>query len=108
MADVPTDCAPTMMELLCLPTSSGNVNLAELIGTGYTIVGTILLNDTTGQKIPALENELHHNATSINRRVFQTWLTGAGKQPVTWATLIGALRGAGLNTIAGTIESALI
>ena len=96
-----------MGELLCLSTSSGNKNLAELIGTAYSRVGVLLLNDTTGQQIATLENQLHHDAADINRRVFQTWLTGAGKLPVTWATLIGVLSDVGLNMVTGTIESAL-
>lgn len=104
------DSAPTMGELLCLSTSSGEVpvNLAELIGTEYFRVGILLLNDTTGRKIDALEKELRYDATNINRRVFQSWLIGAGKQPVTWATLIAVLRDVGLNMIVETIESALI
>ena len=48
----------------------------------------------------------HYNAEQINIAILQEWLTGRGKQPVTWATLVEVLRDIGLSTLALVIEAA--
>ena len=45
------------------------------------------------------------NAEKINMEIFQEWLIGRGKQPVTWATLVEVLRDIELSTLAGDIEA---
>ena len=47
----------------------------------------------------------HYNAEQINTEILQEWLTGRGKQPVTWVTLVEALRDIELSSLAGDIEA---
>lgn len=102
------DSTPTLGELISFTTADGRkVNLVEQIGTAYTTVGVFLLQDDTGQVVSAIESECHHNAANINRQVLQRWLTGAGKKPVTWATLVAVLRDVNLNALADIIEKAV-
>ena len=49
-----------------------------------------------------------NDAEQINIEVLTQWLTGRGKQPVTWATLVEVLRDIELSTLAGEIEAVLI
>ena len=69
----------------------------------YFEFGTLLLEDTTGARISALEEELRHNAQNINRRIFQEWLSGGGRKPVSWETLIAVLEDIEMSELAKSI-----
>lgn len=95
------------MKLISFPVADAKVNLAEKIGVKYTEFGILLLDDTDGSKISAIERELGRNASDINCNIFQLWLQGKGKQPVSWATLIAVLRDIDMNELAKNIEDTL-
>ena len=46
-----------------------------------------------------------NDAERINTEILKEWLTGRGKQPVTWATLVEVLHDIELSTLAGEIEA---
>ena len=94
---------PTMMEIIRFPLKDSKVNLAQEIGTKYFEFGTFLFEDATGARISALEEELRHNAQNINRQIFREWLSGGGKKPVSWETLIAVLEDIGLSELAKLI-----
>ena len=71
------------------------------------MLGTLLLNDDTGDITDAIIDECRENASRINRKILQQWIQGKGRQPVTWDTLVGVLRRINLSELASTIESAL-
>ena len=94
---------PTMMEIICFPLKDSKVDLAEEIGTKYFKLGTFLLEDATGARISALQKELRYNAQDINCEIFRKWLSGDGKKPVSWKTLIAVLEDIGLSELAKSI-----
>ena len=47
-----------------------------------------------------------NDAERINTEILQEWLTGRGKQPVTWVTLVEVLRDIEFSTLADEIEAA--
>ena len=71
------------------------------------MLGTLLLNDDTGDVTDAIIDECRENASRINRKILRQWIQGRGRQPVTWDTLVGVLRSINLSELANTIESAL-
>ena len=79
----------------------------ERIGNNYGAFGLFLLQDDDRAKVSALEHELQRNSIQINNKIFELWLQGRGKQPVTYATLVGCLRDVELNTLADDIEEVL-
>ena len=93
--------SPTMMDLLWC----GERNLAEEIGSKYFGCGVFLLEDKTGARMRAIERELNRNACDINYRIFEEWLSGSGKKPVTWGTLITVLQEIKMTQLAETIAS---
>ena len=97
--------APTMQELICFPSAGGRINLVKKIGGEYFPFGILLLEDDDGSKVSSIEKELLKNAEDINRRIFTLWLSGKGKHPVTWSTLIGVLQDIELNKLAETIAN---
>ena len=99
---------PTLPVLLKFKTSSGStVNIVEQIGTHYSTLGPLLLNDDTGALISAITNQHHHNAVAINQEILTQWLQGRGKLPVTWCTLVDVLRDVGLSELTEMIQKDL-
>ena len=92
-----------MRDIICFPSKDSKVNLLQEIGINYFEFGTFLLNDDTGARVSALEEELKQNAKNINRRIFQEWLSGGGRKPVSWGTLIAVLEDIGLSELAKSI-----
>ena len=95
---------PTLLKLTNFKTTSGSINVAERIGTNYKDFGIHLLEDVTGSITDAIEEECHHNSYKINIKIFQRWVEGRGRKPITWATLIEVLRDIKLSTLADNIE----
>ena len=97
---------PTLPELLKFTcTDKRAVNISEEIATKYVQFGTFLLDDRTGSRVKIMAHKHHYDAEQINTEILQEWLTGRGKQPVTWTTLAEVLRDIELSTLAGEIES---
>ena len=99
---------PTLPLLLKFPSNAGNVNVMEQIGTNYKMLGTLLLNDDTGELSAAIIKQCQMNALDINYHILQKWIQGRGSQPVTWDTLVEVLRSISLSELANAIESALL
>ena len=93
-----------MPELICFPSCEGKINLIEKIGFDFHAFGILLLEDSNGNKIGAIENEMLNNAEKITYRIFTLWLNGKGRQPVTWSTLVSVLYDTGLHQLAKTID----
>ena len=97
---------PTLPELLQL-SSGSTVNVAEQIGTHYSKLGPVLLNDSMGAVTSAIVREHHYNAEEINQAILTRWLQGQGKQPMTWSTLIDVLNDIGLSELTEIIQEDL-
>ena len=91
---------PTLPELL-------QFKILTEIGTKYMQFGALLLDDSTGARVRNLENQHQRDAERINQEILQEWLTGSGKKPVTWKTLVEVLRDIELSTLADDIAAAV-
>ena len=97
---------PTLPELLKFTCIDGKVlNIPVEIATKYVQFGTFLLDDPNGSRVKIMARKYQHDAEQINTEIVQEWLTGKGKQPMTWATLVEVLRDVELSTLAGDIEA---
>ena len=67
--------------------------------------GALLLDDSTGTRVKNLEHQQQRNAERINQEILQEWLTGSGKNPVTWETLVEVIRDIELSTLADDIAA---
>ena len=93
---------PTLPELLKFTCTDGRVvSIPVEIATKYVQFGTFLLDDRNGSKVKIMARKHHYDAEQINIEILQEWLTGRGKQPVNWATLIEVLNDIQLFTLAG-------
>ena len=97
---------PTLPELLKFTCPDGRVvSIPVEIATKYVQFGTFLLDDRNGSRVKIMAHKHLNDAERINTEILQEWLTGRGKQPVTWATLVEVLRDIELSTLAGDIRS---
>ena len=92
---------PTLPELLSFKCTDGRViNIPEKIETNNIQFSTLLL----GYGHPWAPF-LWGGSELANTRTLKKWLTGRGKQPVTWTTLVEVLRDCQLSTLASDIEA---
>ena len=104
--DAPGD-TPSLLTLRRFPGKRRKFNVLEGIGTHYRDFGTFLLDDRTGMKVAAIETARLRVSSLILQDVFEEWLLGRGKLPVTYATLVECLRAVELNVLADDILDVL-
>ena len=76
------------------------------VGTKFTQFGAILLpQDQSGARVKNMAYKHSNDAERINIEILQEWLTGKGKQPVTWSTLVEVLCDIGLSALADDISN---
>ena len=101
-----TGTEPTLPELLRFTCADGRVvNIPVEIATKYVKFGTFLLNDRNGSRVKIMAHKHSNDAEEINTEILQEWLTGRGRQPVNWATLVKVLCDIKLSVLAGEIEA---
>ena len=106
-ASVPTTSLasrPTLPLLINFKTSGTTINILKEIGTNYSALGPLLLNDNSGEVIKAIVSEHQRNVDAINQEILTRWLKGSGKQPVAWSTLIEVLKDVELLELAEMIK----
>ena len=99
-----TDC-PTLVECIKFQGLERMINIAEKISTKYHDFGLLLLDDHNGNRVRNMELKHREDPERINKEILREWVTGRGKQPVSWKTLIKVLRDIELCTLASEIEA---
>lgn len=101
------DAKPTLPQLLCFHTKTGaTLDITQKVGTRYTALGLLLLNDKDGSVVTAIISQHQLNAANIVLEILMRWVRGEGKEP-TWRTLVGTLRDIGLHELATCIDESL-
>ena len=98
---------PTLIECIRFQGKERIINTPQEIGTSYDDFGVLLLDDRNG-RIHSIARQHKDDAQRINKEVLKVWITGRGKHPVTWKTLIEVLYDIELNTLAKEIETVKI
>ena len=96
---------PTVKELITFQGRRGRIDISEQIGNKYKRFGILLLDDPDGVRVNAIERKHHEEAKEINFEIFQKWIKGSGKKPMTWKTLIDVLFDIGLSALAEDIKA---
>ena len=82
---------PTLIECIRFRGRDRRINIPQEIGVKYHNFGLDLLDDCNGVRICSIAHKHMNDAEQINTEVLQQWITGRGKQPITWKTLTQAL-----------------
>ena len=98
---------PTLIACIRFRGRERRINIPQEIGVKYQDFGLFLLEDENRQRVKAIAQEYMNKAEEINKEILEQWITGRGKQPVTWKTLTEVLRDIELTTLAEEIELAI-
>ena len=88
---------PSLPELLRL-------ELPQRVGNNYTNFGIFLLEDRTGSRVDAIEDECRGMPDRITRKILQEWVGGRGAA-LTWDTLVKMLRDCKLTVLADEVKA---
>jgi len=97
----------TMPELLEFRARDRRINIPQQIDTNFYLLGFLLLEDSAGVIVHSIVHKHGGDAEKINIEILHQWLSGRGKKPVSWRTLIEVLRDVGLFCLASDIEEVL-
>ena len=101
--------APTLKQLttyLVDGKKEKTLNIIQRTSTHYTNLSMFLLDDVNQHIINSLKEKFHHDPEKIVTAVYERWISGTGKKPVTWQTLVDVLRDIQLNSLADEIDTA--
>jgi len=79
------------------------ISIPQQIATKYVQFGAFLLDDKDGSRVESMAHKHLNNSEQINTEILKKWMTGSGKQPVEWATLVEVLNDIKLSTLADEI-----
>ena len=96
---------PNLKECLGFQGKERIINLPQDIGTRYVMFGKLLLEDNTLTEVHSITGNHSDDIERINTEILKQWITGKGKHPVTWKTLIEVLQDVGLTVLAAEIEA---
>jgi len=74
----------------------------KIAGEDYRKFGVLLLEDET--EVNIYEKNYHQQMERIVDRILGAWLSGRGRYPVTWQTLVNVFRELNCKTLVDTIE----
>ena len=100
---------PSLPKLLNFPTFTGDtINISTEVGSKYEDFGIHLLNDTNGEITDQI-TEKYSTSEKIVKEILKHWIRGKGEKPrpVSWETLIDALKASGLTKLASCIQKSL-
>ena len=84
-----------------------HLNIVQRTATHYTELALHLLDDVNLNITESLEMQFQRDPERIARDVYKKWISGTGKKPISWRTLIGVLRDIELISLADEIKTAL-
>lgn len=99
---------PTMEEFIVLKSKGGKnpVRIIDRIGTKYTELCTLLLQDEDGELIKTIVKDEKGITKDITREILRRWLSVGGAQ-ATWKVLVDVLMKVEQQTLADDIVAAL-
>ncbi|KAL5475152.1 hypothetical protein EMCRGX_G027217 [Ephydatia muelleri] len=86
---------------------NGRLNIIQRTANHYAKLAMHLLDDRNGDITAGLEEQFQRNPVKIVTAVYMNWISGTGRKPISWRTLIGVLRDIGLISLAEELETAL-
>ncbi|KAL5475155.1 hypothetical protein EMCRGX_G027220 [Ephydatia muelleri] len=84
-----------------------HLNIVQRTAIHYAKLAMHLMDDVNLVITASLEMQFRHNPEIIAKEVYKKWISGTGRKPISWQTLVCVLRDIQLNSLAEEIEAAL-
>ena len=98
-----TDCRPEMHQLDLLTHGEKTVRVIQIVAPVWESFALRL--HFSQDAITLIERDHHQQASRACHTMFRRWLDGEGREPVSWRTLITALKEAQLTERARDLEN---
>ena len=89
------------------PSEGRNINIITKCSSNYYKLGIFLLDDENGDMVKSLEMDYPCNVEGRVTAIIRKWISGTGKKPISWNTLITVLKDVDLCNLAGVLQNAL-
>eukprot|EP00731_Ephydatia_muelleri_P021701 Em0014g292a len=89
---------PTLMQLTFFPQpfvvdgENGRLKIVQRTTNHYAELGMHLLDDRNGDTIASQEEQFQRNPVKIATAVYKNWISGTGRKPISWRTLLACHR----------------
>ena len=93
------------MELVRFRGRDRRINIPQEVSTKHFQFGILLLEDTNGARVRNMEHKHQRDVEQISMEILQEWISGRGRQPVSWEILTEVLRDVKLCQLASDIEA---
>ena len=100
---------PTLAKLMLLKTARGEkIKIINTLAPFWYRFGILLEFDHNGTQLAKIDKKYHGDPDSCCQAMFQHWLSGNGRGPHTWRTLIELLEDADKGILATDIQNAFV
>ena len=102
---------PTLKMLMSFPTlvegMRKNLDIIQKTSLSYVKLGTFLLEDDNCDIVDSLKEQCQSDPVNITRAIYKKWISGTGRKPLTWQTLVDVLAEIELCSVADEIKRCL-
>ena len=98
---------PTLAKLMLLKTASGEkIKIIHSLAPHWNLFGVLLEFDHNGTQVETIDKKHRGDPVACCQAMFQHWLSGNGRKPLSWRTLIELLEDADQEVLAGEVRNA--
>ena len=90
------------------PPSGKEVKIIANLAPYWKYFGVHLDFDETGRTLDLIDRDNQYNSRDCCKKMMEDWLSGQGRQPATWTTLIEMLKEAKYNILAMDLEEVVL
>ena len=94
---------------MLLKTAGGvKIRIINRLAPNWNTVGILLAFDDEGTHVATIDKKHHGDPAACCQAMFQHWLSGNGRKPLTWRHLIELLEDSDQEVLAGEVRNALV
>ena len=94
---------------MLLKTASGvKIKIIDRLAPKWNRFGILLAFDDEGTQVETIDKKHRGDPAACCQAMFQHWLSGNGRKPLSWRTLIELLEDSDQEVLAGEVQSALL
>ena len=94
--------------MLLKTSSREKIKIIKRLAPSWSTVGILLAFDDEGTQVETIDKKHRGDPVACCQAMFQHWLSGNGRKPLSWRTVIELLEDADQEVLAGEVRNALV
>ena len=94
--------------MLLRTAKGGKIKIMDRLSPSWRRFGILLEFDDEGTQVKKIDEKHRGDPDLCCQAMFQHWLSGNGRKPLSWRTLIELLEDSDQEVLAGEVQNALI